>query len=115
MTRGDIVLIKFPFSDATTTKVRPALVISSDQYNRLNTDPIFVALSSKISNAFSYDILIDNNDPEFPATGLKAPTLIKSDKIARITRSHAVRQLGCLGPNVLNKVDAKIREVLGLL
>lgn len=114
MTRGDVVLVKFPFSDATTTKVRPALVISSDQYNRLNTDPIFVAMSSKINNTFPYDVLMDSSDPEFPATGLKAPAVIKSDKIARITRSHAVRQLGHLGPNALTRVNAKVREVLGL-
>ena len=114
MKRGDIVLIKFPFTDATSTKVRPALVISSDQYNQSNSDLIFVAMSSKTNNAYPYDVLMDSANPEFSVTGLKAPALIKSDKIARITRSHAVKQLGRLGPGALTTVDIKIREVLGL-
>jgi len=32
--RGDVVLIGFVFSDETTKKLRPAVVISSAAYNR---------------------------------------------------------------------------------
>jgi len=31
---GDIVLVSFPFTDQSTTKKRPALIVSSDSYNR---------------------------------------------------------------------------------
>jgi mRNA interferase MazF len=34
--RGDIVLVPFPFSDQTTTKKRPAVVISSSRYNAVS-------------------------------------------------------------------------------
>ncbi|MEG4030635.1 MULTISPECIES: type II toxin-antitoxin system PemK/MazF family toxin [unclassified Microcoleus] len=30
---GDVVLVPFPFTDQTTTKKSPAVVISSDVYN----------------------------------------------------------------------------------
>ena len=31
---GDVVLVPFPFTDQTTNKKRPAVVISSDVYNQ---------------------------------------------------------------------------------
>ena len=31
---GDVVLVPFPFTDQTTTKKRPAVVVSSDAYHR---------------------------------------------------------------------------------
>ena len=31
---GDIILVKFPFTDQSTTKKRPAVIISSSAYNQ---------------------------------------------------------------------------------
>ncbi len=44
--RGNIVLVPFPFSDQTTTKKRPAVVISSDSYNGKSPDIIIMAITS---------------------------------------------------------------------
>ena len=31
--KGDVILVPFPFSDQTTSKKRPAVIISSNKYN----------------------------------------------------------------------------------
>ena len=45
--RGDVVLVPFPFSDQTTTKKRPAVVISSDAYNNISSDIVIMAITSQ--------------------------------------------------------------------
>ena len=49
--RGDVVLVPFPFSDLSTTKVRPAVVVSGSLYHATEPDLILSALTSKIKSA----------------------------------------------------------------
>ena len=44
--KGDIVIVRFPFTDALEYKKRPALVISNDQIN-LTGDYLMVQITSK--------------------------------------------------------------------
>ena len=44
---GDVILIPFPFTDQTTSKKRPAAVVSSSIYNRMRPDLVFMATTSQ--------------------------------------------------------------------
>ena len=44
----DIILISFPFTDLSSSKQRPALVISSNKYINSREDLIIVAITSQI-------------------------------------------------------------------
>jgi len=45
---GDIILVPFPFTDQTTTKKRPAVVVSSEEYNSGRPDLIIMAITSRL-------------------------------------------------------------------
>ena len=45
--KGDIVIINFPFTDLTSTKKRPALIISNDVVNQ-TSDYLLVQITSKL-------------------------------------------------------------------
>lgn len=49
--RGDVLLVPFPYSDLSTTKVRPAIVASSILYHALEPDLILAAITSKVTTA----------------------------------------------------------------
>ena len=49
--RGDVVLVPFPFSDLSTTKVRPAIVVSSALYHATEPDLLLAAITSNIAAA----------------------------------------------------------------
>jgi mRNA interferase MazF len=43
--RGDVVLVPFPFSDLSATKVRPAVIVSSALYHSAKPDLVLAALT----------------------------------------------------------------------
>jgi mRNA interferase MazF len=46
--QGDIVLVAFPFTDLSSSKRRPALVVSPNQFNELAEDLVLVAITAQI-------------------------------------------------------------------
>ena len=45
--RGDVVLVPFPFTDLSATRVRPAIVVSSHDYHAGGTDLIVAMVTSR--------------------------------------------------------------------
>jgi mRNA interferase MazF len=46
--QGDIVLVAFPFTDLSSSKRRPALVVSPDRFNKRAEDLVLVAITSQV-------------------------------------------------------------------
>jgi PemK-like, MazF-like toxin of type II toxin-antitoxin system len=45
---GDVVLVPFPFTDQSGIKRRPAVIVSSAQYQSQRRDPVIMAITSQI-------------------------------------------------------------------
>jgi mRNA interferase MazF len=86
---GSVVLTRFPFTDLTGNKLRPALVISRD--NERRSDLVLAFITSNTQMAASPDAL-----PLTPsrANGLKVPSVIRFDKVATLESRVIVGQLG---------------------
>lgn len=50
---GDIVLVPFLFTDQTTTKRRPAVVVSATAYHREKPDLILMAVTGQVRASLS--------------------------------------------------------------
>ena len=53
--RGDIVLVQYPYSDLSTSKARPAVIVSGTLYSREQPDLLLVALTTNLSANDSLD------------------------------------------------------------
>ena len=51
---GDVVLVPFPFTDQTTSKKRPAIVVSSPAYQRGRPDVVLMAVTSQVKPTASF-------------------------------------------------------------
>ena len=107
--KGKIVLIPFPFTDLTATKLRPALVLYESE-----KDVVAAFISSRTEKTKPTDITIDQKHPEFKKTGLKLTSIIKLDKVATISKTLILGEIGEVGAKLKKEINRKITEVYEL-
>ncbi|MBI3334213.1 type II toxin-antitoxin system PemK/MazF family toxin [Candidatus Pacearchaeota archaeon] len=76
--QGEIVVVPFPFSDLSSIKRRPVLILSRDKDNINSDDIITCGLTSNLKES-KYSILIDNADLERGVIPVKSR--IRVDKL----------------------------------
>ncbi|MBF0532232.1 MAG: type II toxin-antitoxin system PemK/MazF family toxin [Candidatus Omnitrophica bacterium] len=110
--RGDIVLVPFPFTDLTSVKVRPALIVSDDPQNQ---DVIIAFISSVVpAKLKKTEYLLNVNDPDFFTTGLKTVSVIKMNKLLTISSALILRRLGRVNPELQQELNKLLKLALGL-
>lgn len=109
--RGDIVLVSFPFTDLSSTKVRPAVVVSADPQQ---DDAVIAFISSVTENTRTHDILLKDKDIDFAATGLKKTSVFKMDKLLTIASILILRRLGHVSLSLQRRLDNALKTALGL-
>src|SRR3989338_3254766 len=108
--QGDVVLIPFPFPDLSTFKQRPAVVISSEGFNRTHQDVVVAAITSHIpSRLESSDYRLEHSDLQ--SAGLPKPSLLKLGKIVTLDRRLIRKKLGSLPASTVAKVLAQLQNV----
>lgn len=99
---GDIVLLKFPFTDGETLKKRPALIINDFD----DQDIIVCRITSRIYKTKS-DVKIDN----WKESGLKLPSVIRVHKLATLQKEMIESVMGRVENPVLKSVKDIFRNL----
>ena len=99
----DIILISFPFTDLSSSKQRPALVISSNKYINSREDLIIVAITSQIPSKLSFDEFLIPED-DLLIAGLPKVSIIKLGKIVTIHQHLVRKNLGHLSQNIFSEI-----------
>ena len=93
--KGDIVLVPFPFTDLTSTKLRPAIILWSSNIS-FDVTVCFIS-SQNLSTLTPEEFLLSKSDPEFSQTGLKTNSKVRVSRIVTIERRLITRRIGKLG------------------
>jgi mRNA interferase MazF len=99
---GDIVLLKFPFTDEKSYKRRPALVIND--YD--DGDIIVCRITSQI-----YETPNDVNINDWQKSGLRLPSVIRVHKLATLEKDLVEVKMG----QIDHSTKEKIRIILAKL
>jgi len=105
---GDVVLVPFPFTDQTGTKQRPAVVVSSSQYNQSRPDLILMAITSRVRKSLLFG---EVEISQWQSAGLLKPSVIKP-VFTTIKNSLIKRLLGNLESLDTNLLRNEITNIL---
>lgn len=106
--QGDILLIPIPFTDLSSQKRRPVIVISNDIYNRKTSDIVVVALTSNPA-IVAYSFTITSSDLE--RGSLNRPSKVRVDKIYTLSQTIVVATFGQVNSTVLDRIRNELQAL----
>ena len=105
--QGDVVLVSFPFTDLTSSKRRPALVLSPNSFNTAVLDLVLAAITSHITNDPN---AVHLRHGDFAEGGLPKASMVKTTKLFTMHSALVVKRIGALRAG---KMEAVLRSVRG--
>lgn len=107
---GDVILVPFPFSNLTATKVRPAIVVSSRLYHATEPDLIIAAVTSQLRAATSQ---LDYVLRDWQQAGLQRPSAFKP-VVATLEPTHVIHHVGTLTAHDQHQIRQCLRLAFSL-
>lgn len=104
--KGDIVLVPFPFTDLSGSKVRPALIIA----NPGGDDVVLLFISSNATKLDKYEVILKPSK----TNNLKIPSTVNCAKIATLEKKIILGEIGSLSVLEKKSVDLRLKQVFKL-
>ncbi len=101
---GDIVVVKFPYSDLKGYKLRPALVVSHGEFNNL----ILCQITSK---SYSSKLATPITEKDFENGGLSITSYVRPDKIFTADPALIQKRAGKLKAINCRDILQQVREL----
>jgi len=102
----DVILVRYPFSDASSAKVRPAVVVSAPHPSQ---DLFVVPLTSRTSGLLSGEFILT----DWAGAGLNVPSAVKRG-LFTIEERLVIKRIGSLTVADRGQLDRSLRAWLGL-
>lgn len=104
--KHDIVLVRYPFSDLSSSKVRPAVVVSSPHPSQ---DILVTPLTSKTGSLLKGEFALS----EWSAAGLNVATAVKRG-VYTVHESLVIKVIGKLADVDAERLHQSLQGWLGL-
>jgi len=106
--KGDVVVVPFPFSQATGDKRRPAIVLAS--WDCVGTTDYLLCLVSSQNVREPYILALDSSDIENGS--LNRTSYVRPTYLFTVGESRILRKIGTLKPDKLTTVLETIKSIL---
>ncbi len=99
--KSAVVLVRYPFSDLSNSKVRPAVIVGTQEESK---DLFIVPLTSRLLSLLSGEFVLSG----WRNSGLNVPTAVKRG-LYTIDSGLILKTLGKLSLNDANQLDGSLR------
>jgi len=107
MIEGQIVLVPFPYIESDEIKLRPAVLLK--QLPNTYEDWLLCMITTKLHQEIKdLDIIIDDEDVDFKASGLKQKSLIRVSRLAIVNKDQIPGILGNISVERLGNIKTKL-------
>ncbi|MCA6562617.1 MAG: type II toxin-antitoxin system PemK/MazF family toxin [Pseudanabaena sp.] len=101
-----VILVRYPFSDLSNAKVRPAVIVNTPHSSQ---DILIVPLTSKTGSLLDGEFVLS----DWAAVGLNVVTTVKRG-IYTVNRSLVIKTVGKLADVDIERLEQALRIWLGL-
>ena len=114
--RSEVVLVDFPYSDHTGSKVRPALIVQADVWNERLDDTILALITSSRHRRVGAvtQLAIDITTAEGQQTGLRLNSVIQCENLLTYDQALVLRLLGHRSATAMEQINACLKAALGV-
>ncbi|WP_297508913.1 type II toxin-antitoxin system PemK/MazF family toxin [Thermococcus sp.] len=108
----EIVLLEFPFSDSSKKKLRPVLVLSNSDFNRISNSVVVCQITSNLSSGFNeYNVFIEPSDVCLYGDAFMRPSLVKPYMLFSVSKREVRFKVGILSEEKADEVREKLRKL----
>ena len=104
--KGEIVVLPFPFSDLTSTKKRPALILAT-----LIGDDIICCQITSEARYDKYSIVLNNDD--LKEGNLHQTSMIRPNRLFTADKSIILTKIASLKDKKVNEVQEQLQLIFG--
>jgi mRNA interferase MazF len=104
--RGEVILVRYPFSDLSGSKIRPAVIVNAPHISK---DVFILPLTSKTAPLLAGEFLLK----DWSQAGLNVETAVKRG-IYTVHQNLIVQRVGKLTGTDLKELENALRLWLGL-
>ncbi len=103
--KGDIVVLPFPYSDLSSTKKRPAMVLAD-----LEGEDIILCQVTSQNTRDQYSIALSNSD--FETGSLNKPSNIRPNRLFTAEKSIILRKVGTIKRGLFETVVSRLFKII---
>lgn len=112
MKRGEVVLVDWPYSDRTGSKLRPAVVVQADFLNGILDDTLLVQITSNRHGIPGTEVEID--PMQEPNSGLLHVSYVFCPNFLTEEQGRIDQTIGYLSDAMMREIEACLKVTLEL-